>query len=76
MRDSASSARSASSGLPGQGTKASGSISGAPVDFGALAARAPDDVGVEADHRIAPALRAALDRLEQEHVARRARRRA
>ena len=40
------------------------------VDLGALAGRAEDEVGIEADHRIAAALRAALDRFEQEHVAR------
>ena len=42
---------------------------GAPVDLGAGAGRAEDEVGVEPDHRIAAALRAALDRFEQEHGA-------
>ena len=40
------------------------------VDLGAIAGRAEDQVGIEADHRIAAALRSALDRFEQEHVAR------
>ena len=40
------------------------------VDLGMIAARAEDEVGIEADHRIAAALRSALDRFEQEHIAR------
>ena len=52
------------------GRESVGIDQGAAVDLGPIAGRAKDEVGVEADHRIAPALRAALDRLEQEHVAR------
>ena len=48
----------------------------AAVDLSSGAGRAQDDVGVETDHRIASALRAAFDRLEQEHVSPRARARA
>ena len=70
MRDSASSALSASSGSPGQGDESIRIGERPPVDLGVIAARAEDDVGVEADHRIAAALRSALDRFEQEHITR------
>ena len=40
----------------------------APVDLGLVAAAAPDEIGLEADHRIAPADRAALDGFQQEAV--------
>ena len=36
------------------------------VDLGLAVAAAPDEVGVEPDHRVAAAHRAALDRFEQE----------
>ena len=68
MRDSASSARNASSGSPGQGDESVRIDQRPAVDLGVIAARAEDEVGIEADHRIAAALRPALDRFEQEHV--------
>src|SRR5215217_8306041 len=39
------------------------------VDLGDAVAAAPDEVGVEADHRVAAAHRAALDRFEEERRA-------
>jgi hypothetical protein len=55
--------------LAGAGDERVGIDERAAIDLGACAGRTPDDVGVEADHRIAAALRAAFDRLEQEHIA-------
>ena len=39
------------------------------VDLGPLAGRTKDQVRIEADHRVPAALRSALDRLKQEHIA-------
>ena len=53
----------------GAGDEGVGVVQRAPVDLGALAGRAEDEIRVQSDHRIASALGAALDRLEQKHVA-------
>ena len=60
------SARAApASGGCGQGAKAVGIAARIAVDLGPRAVRSPDQVGIEPDHRIAAAHRAAFDRLEQ-----------
>ena len=66
MRLSAISARSASSGGCVAGREAVGVAARGAVDLGAAAVRAPDQVGIEPDDRIAAAHRAAFDRFEQE----------
>ena len=55
--------------IAGAGDEGVRVVQRAPVDLGPLAGRAEDEVRVEPDHRIASALGAALDRLEEEHVA-------
>ena len=63
------SARSASSGGRSSARKRAAGALRLPVDLGDAVAAAPDEVGVEADHRVAAAHRAAFDRFEQERRA-------
>ena len=73
---SAMSARRLSSGGPSSARTRSGRRQRLPVDRGDAVLAAPDQVGVEADHRVAAAHRAALDGFEQERGARRGRARS
>ena len=52
----------------GQGANARASVRRLVVDFGTVAAASPDQVGIAADERVAPADGTALDRFQQEAV--------
>ena len=66
IRLSAISWRRLASAGSAQGSNASAVEAGAPVDLGAVAAAAPDQVGLDAQDRIAAADRAAGHALQQE----------
>ena len=69
MRDCARSARSEDRGSEPNGSKGPFGIDKRPpVDLGPPAVRAPDEIGLQSDDRVASAHRTAFDRFEQEAV--------